>query len=40
MIPRDWLLIARGYAERDRAGRPGADAPSRAEVEALVAEYG
>jgi hypothetical protein len=40
MIPRDWMLIARGFADRARAGTPGADAPSRAEVAELVERYG
>lgn len=40
LIPRDWLLISRGYADRAAAAKPGAAAPSRAEVEALIAEYG
>ena len=40
MIPRDWMLISRGFADRARAGAPGADAPSRAEVRELVERYG
>ena len=40
MIPRDWLLIVRGHADQVKAGKPGADAPSRAEVEKLVERYG
>ncbi|MGR3498773.1 MAG: hypothetical protein ACU0E9_07765 [Limimaricola soesokkakensis] len=40
MIPRDWLLIAESYAARAQANKPGANAPSLAEVEALIAEYG
>jgi hypothetical protein len=40
MIPRDWLLVVRGYGDQATAGKPGADAPSRAEVAALVEAYG
>lgn len=39
MIPRDWMLIARGYADQAKAGKPGADAPSRAETDELVRLY-
>lgn len=40
MIPRDWMLIKRGYDDQARAGRPGADAPTKAEVAELVRAYG
>jgi hypothetical protein len=40
MIPRDWMLIRRGYDDQARAGTPGADAPSAADVAALVKDYG
>lgn len=40
MIPRDWMLIVRGYEDQAKAGKPGAEAPSRAEVEELVRRYG
>lgn len=40
MIPRDWILVARGYRDQAQVGKPGADAPSRAEVEELVRLYG
>ena len=40
MIPRDWLLVVRGYADQGKAGQPGANAPSREEVAELVREYG
>ena len=32
MIPRDWMLVVRGHADQARAGKPGADAPSKAAV--------
>lgn len=40
MIPRDWILVAEGHAARDAGTKPGATAPSRAEVADLVAMYG
>ena len=40
MMPRDWLLIVAGHNEVARAGKPGASAPSMAEVQRLVEEYG
>jgi len=40
MIPRDWLIIKQGYDAQARAGRPGADAPSAAQVAELVERYG
>lgn len=40
MIPRDWLLIVRGYDDKAKVGKPGADAPSKAEVAALVEAFG
>ena len=40
MTPRDWLLIVRGYEDQAKAGKPGADAPSAAEVAELVRLYG
>lgn len=40
MIPRDWLLVVRGHGDQAQAGKPGADAPSRAEVAELVELYG
>jgi len=40
MIPRDWVLIKRGYDDQAAAGKPGADAPTRAEVLELVEQYG
>ena len=40
LIPRDWLLVVRGYDDKNQAGKPGADAPSIAEVEELVRLYG
>lgn len=40
MIPRDWMLVVRGYEDQAKAGQPGADAPSRPEVAELVRLYG
>lgn len=40
MIPRDWLLVKRGYDAAQAGARPGASAPSKAEVAALVEAYG
>lgn len=40
MIPRDWLLVARGYADQANAATPGAKAPSQSEIDDLVRRYG
>lgn len=40
MIPRDWMLVKRGHELGAKAKRPGANAPSAAEVAALVEEFG
>ena len=40
MIPRDWILISNAHAAQAKAGKPGADAPDKATVAALVREYG
>jgi len=40
MIPRDWILVAAGHAAAQARDKPGASAPSRAEVDRLFAEYG
>lgn len=40
MIPLDWLLIVRGYADQAKGGKPGASAPTDAEVDELVRKYG
>lgn len=38
--PRDWLLVKRGYEDQARAMKPGANAPSKSEVDELVRLYG
>lgn len=40
MIPRDWLLVVRGHRDQAEGGKPGANAPSAAEVRKLVEAYG
>lgn len=40
MIPMDWLLVVRGYADQAKVGRPGASAPTDAEIDELMREYG
>ncbi|GAB5431087.1 hypothetical protein HGD90_06030 [Rhodobacteraceae bacterium R_SAG7] len=40
MCPRDWLLIKRGYDDQSQAMKPGANAPSKSEVDELVRLYG
>lgn len=40
MIPRDWMLIKLGHAAQSKSQRPGAAAPSAADVASLVEKYG
>jgi len=40
MIPCDWMLVKQGYDEQAQAQKPGAAAPSDAEVAKLVERYG
>lgn len=40
MIPLDWMLVVRGYADQAKGGQPGAAAPTEAEIDELVRRYG
>lgn len=40
MIPRDWRLVVWGHTDANRAGQPGSQAPTEADMARLMAEHG